>query len=82
MSLNNTSPSITGTTDFIRLVLNGTTVLLESKLSLSRLLAINNIEAESVAIVVNDTVIPRSGWHHITCQANDRINVFSAVAGG
>ncbi|WP_282110749.1 sulfur carrier protein ThiS [Shewanella algicola] len=82
MSLINATPSITVTTDLIRLELNGTTVMLEPDLSLSGLLVVNNIDVASVAIVVNDTVIPRSGWQHIQCQANDRINVFSAVAGG
>jgi len=43
----------------------------------------NQVIAEnSVALVLNGEVVPRSRWAHIVCQQDDTLDVFSVVAGG
>jgi sulfur carrier protein len=66
----------------ITLQLNGVEQIVRANLNLAELLILCDLPTQSVAIVVNDGVVPRSRWMHILCQANDNITVFSAVAGG
>ncbi|MFT6976883.1 MAG: sulfur carrier protein [Shewanella psychromarinicola] len=66
----------------ITLQLNGVEQIVRANLNLAELLILCDLPTQSVAIVVNDSVVPRSRWMHILCQANDNITVFSAVAGG
>jgi sulfur carrier protein len=35
-----------------------------------------------IAVVVNETIIPKSLWQTHQCKAGDHIELFSAVAGG
>ncbi|AZG36050.1 MULTISPECIES: sulfur carrier protein ThiS [Shewanella] len=66
----------------ITLQLNGVEQIVRANLNVAELLILCDLPTQSVAIVVNDSVVPRSRWMHILCQANDNITVFSAVAGG
>ncbi|MGK0407946.1 MAG: sulfur carrier protein [Shewanella psychromarinicola] len=66
----------------ITLQLNGVEQIVRANLNLAELLILCDLPTQFVAIVVNDSVVPRSRWMHILCQANDNITVFSAVAGG
>jgi sulfur carrier protein len=66
----------------ITLQLNGVEQIVRANLNLAELLILCDLPTQSVAIVVNDSVVPRSRWMHVLCQANDNITVFSAVAGG
>ncbi|MEH6464759.1 MAG: sulfur carrier protein ThiS [Shewanella psychromarinicola] len=66
----------------ITLQLNGVERIVRANLNLAELLILCDLPTQSVAIVVNDSVVPRSRWMHVLCQANDNITVFSAVAGG
>lgn len=66
----------------IALQLNGVEQIVRANLNLAELLILSDLPTQAVAIVVNDSVVPRSRWGHVLCQANDNITVFSAVAGG
>ena len=66
----------------ITLHLNGVEQQVRANLNLAELLILSDLPTQGVAIVVNDTVVPRSRWMHVLCQADDNITVFSAVAGG
>jgi sulfur carrier protein len=66
----------------ITLQLNGVEQIVRANLNLAELLILCDLPTQSVAIVVNDSVVPRSRWMHVLCQANDNLTVFSAVAGG
>lgn len=70
------------TQSFLLVEINGTNETLPAKICLSELLILKNICPNSVAIVVNDAVVPKSRWSHVLCQSHDRISLFSAVAGG
>lgn len=37
---------------------------------------------KSLALVLNGELVPRHRWSSIFCQQNDRLELFSAVAGG
>ncbi|WP_028772717.1 sulfur carrier protein ThiS [Shewanella waksmanii] len=50
--------------------------------TLSELLAILAIDSDSVALVSNGQVIPKSQWQNIACEPNAHIELFGAVAGG
>ncbi len=69
----------------INICFNGESISVDPNLSIgvllqSDMLPIKNIN--SVAIVVNDHVLPRSKWDKVQCQSNDQIQAFNAVAGG
>ncbi len=68
--------------ELITLHLNGVEQHVRANLNLAELLILSDLPTQGVAIVVNDTVVPRSSWMHAVCQADDNITVFSAVAGG
>ncbi|MGI1998357.1 sulfur carrier protein ThiS [Shewanella frigidimarina] len=66
----------------ITLHLNGVEQQVRANLNLAELLILSDLPTQGVAIVINDTVVPRSRWMHVLCQADDNITVFYAVAGG
>lgn len=51
-------------------------------LTLLQLLKQQSIEPQSVAMVVNQGVVPRGLWQTQVCQREDKIDVFTVVAGG
>nr|WP_320126070.1 sulfur carrier protein ThiS [uncultured Shewanella sp.] len=50
--------------------------------SLAAVILAQDIALDSVAIVLNAEVIPRNRWQSILCQHEDKLELFSAVAGG
>ncbi|MGB0894586.1 MAG: sulfur carrier protein ThiS [Parashewanella sp.] len=36
----------------------------------------------AIALALNGQVLPRKQWAELLCKPNDKINVFTAVAGG
>ena len=40
------------------------------------------IESQTMAIAVNEVVIPRSEWQTTTLSQGDKIDLFQAIAGG
>ena len=40
------------------------------------------IESQTMAIAVNELVIPRSEWQTTTLSQGDKIDLFQAIAGG
>ncbi|MBQ4891042.1 MULTISPECIES: sulfur carrier protein ThiS [unclassified Shewanella] len=50
--------------------------------SLLQLIESKEINPKTVALVLNEQVVPRSRWAQIECQDSDKIDIFSAVAGG
>ncbi|MCC4831997.1 sulfur carrier protein ThiS [Shewanella sp. 1_MG-2023] len=66
----------------ITIEFNGLAQELGYNSSLLQLIELKNLNPKSLALVLNDQVVPRSRWAQIECQHSDKIDVFSAVAGG
>ena len=66
----------------ITIEFNGSAEKLQSNASLLQLVELKDLNPKSLALVLNDQVVPRSRWAQIECQQSDKIDVFSAVAGG
>lgn len=62
--------------------INNTPQRLAQPTSLEALLIGQNIALDSVALVLNAEVVPRHRWTYIVCQDADKLELFSAVAGG
>lgn len=62
--------------------INGERQKFPSKVTLQAVLAALNIEPKYVAIVLNETVVPYSLLSEKKLQAEDRIEILRAVAGG
>ncbi|ABI38958.1 sulfur carrier protein ThiS [Shewanella bicestrii] len=62
--------------------LNNVPQTLQQPLSLQALLEAQNICQHSVALVLNEAVVPKHRWSSIQCQNEDKIDVFAVVAGG
>lgn len=50
--------------------------------SLAAVILAQDIALDSLAIVLNAEVVPRNRWQYILCQHEDKLELFSAVAGG
>ncbi len=51
--------------------------------TLSQLLQEKNLhQAKGIAVAINDSVVPRSNWDHITLSNQDRITIITATQGG
>ncbi|WP_299496792.1 sulfur carrier protein ThiS [uncultured Shewanella sp.] len=61
---------------------NDKAVNIQAQFTLMQLLKQQSIDPLSVALVVNQGVVPRSLWQTQVCQNEDRIDVFTVVAGG
>lgn len=55
---------------------------LTEDVSLAEVVIRQNLRLEAVALVLNAEVVPRHRWHTINCQHDDKLEIFSAVAGG
>ncbi|MCK7631078.1 sulfur carrier protein ThiS [Shewanella sp. JNE10-2] len=62
--------------------INNIPQLLSEPTSLEAVILAQNIALDSVAIVLNAEVVPRNRWQSILCQHEDKLELFSAVAGG
>jgi len=66
----------------ISIVLNDEVVTVSIGTSLVKVLEHQAIALDAVALALNAEVVPRSRWPHIVCQQDDKLDVFSVVAGG
>ncbi|WP_417760575.1 sulfur carrier protein ThiS [Shewanella sp.] len=66
----------------MKLLINGQSLEVDQQITLQALVESQQIAANSVALVRNGVIAPRSCWPNIQCQPNDQIDIFSAVAGG
>ncbi|QQX78422.1 sulfur carrier protein ThiS [Shewanella sp. KX20019] len=66
----------------INILLNDQAVTVSAGMSLTQILEHQTITLNGVALVLNAEVVPRSRWSHIMCQHDDKLEVFSVVAGG
>lgn len=66
----------------IEIYINGERHKLTANIALVEILALKQVAEQSVAVVVNQVIIPRSEWPHYQCQIGDQVEFFSAVAGG
>lgn len=62
--------------------LNNVPQTLPQPLSLAALLETQKISQQSVALVLNEAVVPRHRWSSILCHHEDKVDVFAVVAGG
>lgn len=66
----------------ITIEFNGLSEAVDNAASLLQLIELKELNPKSLALVLNDQVVPRSRWAQIQCQQSDKIDIFSAVAGG
>ncbi|MDO6620203.1 MULTISPECIES: sulfur carrier protein ThiS [unclassified Shewanella] len=66
----------------IEIEFNGQPEQLQQAPSLLALIESKQLNPKALALVLNQQVVPRSRWQAIQCQPNDKVDVFSAVAGG
>jgi len=66
----------------IRIHINGEEKTLEAVLTLQELLNQMRLTSVSLAIAINDEVIPRSQIETHIVRANDRVEIIRAVGGG
>ncbi|WP_144207298.1 sulfur carrier protein ThiS [Shewanella donghaensis] len=66
----------------IEIEFNGEVEQLQQTASLLALIEHKQLNPKTLALVLNQQVVPRSRWEAIQCQPNDKVEVFSAVAGG
>ncbi|MBB1270441.1 sulfur carrier protein ThiS [Shewanella sp. SR44-3] len=66
----------------ISIQLNGESIEVDEHSNLAQLVSIKTLNAKGIALVLNAEVVPRSRWQHIMCQDQDKVEFFSAVAGG
>ncbi|AQS36353.1 sulfur carrier protein ThiS [Shewanella psychrophila] len=66
----------------IKVMLNDELTVLTNDLSIQSLLLQQNIAANSVAVVCNGQVLPKSRWEGTLCRHGDKFEVFALVAGG
>lgn len=66
----------------MNITLNGEAKTLPSHCSLLQMLNELELKLTNVAVVINEQVVPRSQWEETSLKGHDRIEIFSAVAGG
>jgi len=64
------------------IMINDDVVLIPKGLNIAGLIARQNMEQKSVAVVCNGHVVPRGYWQGRLCEETDKIEIFSVVAGG
>lgn len=66
----------------INIYLNGKLISLAEKMSLKKLLEKQGVVMGTVAVAVNETVIPGINYGKIIIQPGDRIEIITAMCGG
>ncbi|GAB56079.1 hypothetical protein GPUN_1964 [Glaciecola punicea ACAM 611] len=70
----------------ITIFINGEAIKVQQSHSLRQILEANSKEQQwnlgSVAAACNQHIVPKSEWSQLTCQENDHIELYHAVAGG
>jgi sulfur carrier protein len=68
--------------NMISIQVNGESIHLDEHSNLAQLVSIQKLNAKGIALVLNAEIVPRSRWQHTVCQDQDKVEFFSAVAGG
>ncbi|ABE55057.1 thiamine biosynthesis protein ThiS [Shewanella denitrificans OS217] len=68
--------------NMISIQVNGEFIQVNESTSLAQLVSRQALNAKGIALVINAEVVPRSRWQHTVCQDQDKVEFFSAVAGG
>jgi sulfur carrier protein len=66
----------------ISIQVNGESIQWDEQGSLAELVTAQKVNGKGIALVLNAEVVPRYRWQDIHCQEQDKIEFFSAVAGG
>ncbi|MCE9687406.1 sulfur carrier protein ThiS [Shewanella sp. AS16] len=66
----------------ISIQLNGEPLAVPEHASLAAVLHERRLDPNAFALVLNAELVPRNRWQHIQCRAGDKLELFSAVAGG
>ena len=66
----------------INILLNGEAKSIPSAQTLAALLAQWRYAFGTVAVAVNDTIVPRAQYSDVTVKQGDRIEILSAMQGG
>ncbi len=66
----------------MRVKINGRTMELAEPLSVSRLLAVEGIQAGEVVVQYNGEIIDRSAWLEVVLQEGDELEILRFVGGG
>jgi sulfur carrier protein len=68
--------------NMISIQVNGVFTQVNESTSLAQLVSRQGLDPKGIALIINAEVVPRSCWQHTKCQDQDKIEFFSAVAGG
>lgn len=66
----------------MQLTINDQTIELSAPVSLATLIRQHYPDNNGIAVAVNQQVVNKSLWEKTELQANDRISLFTVVAGG
>lgn len=66
----------------MNITLNGEPKEVQTGQTLRLFLTSLEIQLDAIAVVVNQTIVPKSLWSETEIQENDTLELFSAVAGG
>ena len=72
----------TASETLINIMLNDEQISVSSDTNIPGLLQQQGIAANSVALVRNGKVLPKSRWKETLCRTGDQFEVFALVAGG
>lgn len=61
---------------------NGKSMTLTDSATVADLIAELNVQSDTLAVAVNHTIIPRPDWANHGLACNDKVDVFTLVAGG
>jgi sulfur carrier protein len=66
----------------VEVLLNSKSISIDVSYTLSMVIESFAIESQTMAVAVNEAVIPRSEWQTTTLIQGDKIDMFQAIAGG
>ncbi|AIX75719.1 MAG: sulfur carrier protein ThiS [Mixta calida] len=66
----------------MRIVVNDETLMLETPLTLDRLLEKLGCHQPGTALAVNQQIVPRASWPDYALRDDDEVVIFQAIAGG
>ncbi len=66
----------------MEVLLNSKSISIDVSYTLSMVIESFAIESQTMAVAVNEAVIPRGEWQTTTLSQGDKIDMFQAIAGG
>lgn len=78
----NTSNKNEPMSKIIRVTINDEVMNVPSAMNIQGLIDLQELAVNSVALVCNGQVVPKSQWQARLCNEDDRFEIFSVVAGG